>query len=434
MRFTNGLKLSILTVMIAALGFACSDNGSQTDSQLTVNGRVDGADGAQKAKVANTESTIVTAARVTSSGSFETIEGTQTETDASGNFQLHVDAEAAQHIAIVAENEGQQWRGYITSEVSNGQFVTIKPIDSESTAETKVFAEVVASGSADIVQKSDIEAIVSSNSSASIMSSSSAVSTIAAGLETAAEARVEYYNEKMDSEAQSSLEQTYDLLVDAQLQLESELESSTTVEQEEASYEVFFESTINAFMSAGLNEEQTAEVVEMWGRIYTNSVISASTEIENDARANASIIASLAIDNAVQTEAKAAGMSDSSIQAIIDAGAQLKSDIKASAGVESNIEAAFKAYHDEVRATMENDSSMSATLVVNVDTAINASGGFKSIFETSISGVFKSDVVVDIYSNFFANIKSKVESEASDMSQAKVESVSKLFILINLAS
>lgn len=431
MKFTNKLKYSLLTATIAFAGFACSDSGSGSgDGQATVNGRVDG--DSQKAKSAQT--TVVSAAKVTSSGSVETIEGTETETDANGSFQMNVDASTAQNIVVVAESEGKQWMGYAAAEIENGQSYTIKPIDVESSAETKIYSEVVAQGNADLVQKSDIEAAVSSNAAASVQSSATAAGQIATGLKNSAEARAEFYAETMGNEAESSLNQTYELMADAQANLQAELNTASSASEEEAAFEAFFNATADAYVSAGMTEEDAAKSIDSWGRIYVNSLTAVSSDVESDARANASMMAAIAIDNAVQVQAEAAGASESTVQAIAEAGATLKSEVKTSAGTASEIEASFQAYHDEVKTQMENDGSVSATLIVTVDSEINASSGAKSTFESSISGVLNASSVVDIYNSFEAEVKSAVEANGATLTEAQIEAVTELLVLINLSN
>lgn len=436
MKLTNRLKISILTLALAAFGFACSDSssGDNASGQYTINGSVEGDESAKQAKVANVEGAVVTAARVTSSGSFETIDGAETETDASGNFQLNVNADAAENIVVIAESEGKEWKGFVSSEIKSGNSVNLKPIDTESNAEAEVFAEVVSSGSADMVQKADIEAAVSSQAAATIESSSSAASTVAAGLENSAEARAEFYAETMGDNSEDALNQTYEMMADAQVQLEAELESASTTEQENEAYEVFFESAVNSFVSAGLSEDEAAKGIDIWGRVLVNSTTTASSDIENSARANASYMTAIAIDKAVRAEAEASSMSESSVQAIADAGLTLKSEVWTSAGADADISAAFQAYHEEVKSTMENDGSISATLVVAVDTEINASGGYKSSFESTLSGLLDASAVVDAYTQFNSSIQTEVESNSTDMNEAEIESVTELMLLINLAS
>lgn len=430
---TNHIKLSIVILITALVAMGCSTNSSNNGS-ATIEGSVQPESSKQKVTASSVEGAVVTAARVTSEGSFETMEGTETETNASGNFMLEVDVEAAENIVIVAKKEGNEWRGFLSSEVENGSSVTLKPINTESTAESSVFAEVVASGNADIVQKSDIEAVVTNNVASEVESGLTSSAQIAAALKNSAEARVEFYSEMMEDNSEEVLEETYELLAEAQFQLESELAASSSAEARSEAYDVFIESTVNAYVNAGLDASATAKALEMWSRVTVNSMTAVSSEIKNDVRAQASLLAATAVDLAVQAEAEATEMSESSKQAIIDAGVELRSDIEASAGVASEVEAAFEAYHDEVRNTMESDTAFEATVILNIDNEINSDNGAKSNFSSSISGILKASAVFDVYESFFTSIQGTVESNLSGSSESEIEAVSQIMILINLAS
>lgn len=429
----NNFKYIFISLLVAYVSFGCSTNSSN-DSSATISGSVEGQQGQQKAQISNVEGAVVTAAEVTSSGSIQTIDGTETETDASGNFNLEVDVESAQNIAIVAEQEGQTWMGYLSGEVENGSSYTLKPINTESTAETEVFTEVVSSGNADMVSKADVEAAVSSNAAAAINSNSSNASRIATGLKNAAEARAEFYAETIGEGSEEALNATAEATAEAQLQLEAELASTTSEQEREEAYDVFVESMVNAYTTAELEASSAAKAIEMWSRVYVNSVASTSTEVRDDARQNTALFTATAIDFAVRSEAEASGMSESSQQAIANAGVELKSAIKASAGVQSEVEAAFETYHEEVRSAMESDGSLDAAVIIEIDSEINSTGGVKSTFDSSIAAVVDASVVFDIYESFYTNISGMVESNLEGASENQVTAVSNVLILINLAS
>lgn len=430
--FTN-LKFSILILCIAIVGVGCSINSSDSDT-ATINGSVQEQSSQQKASNYGVEGAVVTAAQVTSQGSIEAIDGVETETNASGEFSLDVDVESAQHIVIMAKKEGKTWRGYLSGHVKNGTNHTLKPLSSESSAETEVFTQLVTSGNADIVQKSDVEAVVSNDVAAEIESNAATASRIAVALKNAAKTRAEYYRETLENNAESTLEATFEALAEAQFQLEAELAASTSAEQRAEAYEVFVHSTANAYVNAGLDVSSSAKVLEMWSRVFVNSLTAVSTEAKEQARMNASLVVATAIDLAVQAEAEASGMSESSQEAIIEAGVKLKSAIQASAGIASEVKTAFEAYKDEVRSTMENDSSFEATVIIQIDSDINASNGAKSTFTSSIATVLDASTVFDIYQNYYNTIETVVETSLTGNSEAEKRAVSQIMILINLAS
>lgn len=185
MKFSRSFKSIMFVLGFAVLGLNCSDdNTSGTSSDYaTISGQVE----SSKSKTINNQATVVSAAYVTANSSVETISDTETNVDASGNFELQVDAEAYQNIIVEAKSDTETTMGFVSGSVENGSEYTIKPIDAESKAETMVFAELVANNGSNNVSKAEIEAIVTAESAANVNSSSA--TSIAAALKKGAEVR-----------------------------------------------------------------------------------------------------------------------------------------------------------------------------------------------------------------------------------------------------
>lgn len=186
MKFSRSFKSIMFVLGFAVLGLNCSDdNTSGTSSDYaTISGQVE----SSKSKTINNQATVVSAAYVTANSSVETISDTETNVDASGNFELQVDAEAYQNIIVEAKSDTETTMGFVSGSVENGSEYTIKPIDAESKAETMVFAELVANNGSNNVSKAEIEAIVTAESAANVNSSSA--TSIAAALKKGAEVRL----------------------------------------------------------------------------------------------------------------------------------------------------------------------------------------------------------------------------------------------------
>ncbi|HCT53328.1 MAG TPA: hypothetical protein DF712_12820, partial [Balneola sp.] len=298
-------KYPIMILMLAVIGFACSDSNNNSDS-ATVNGSVEQSQA--KAKTL-TEGTVVTMATVTANGSINTIEGAETTTDANGKFSLSFDASTAQNYVVVAENNGAEAMGFLSTQVENGQSIQLKPIDTESTAESNVFARLVAQGDADLVTKSDIEAMVTSTNESEVRNSASLASQFAVALASSAEARADFFANEVEGNGEEKLNATLEILADAQTRLEADLSAASSTQAETEAYDLFLETSANAFVSAGVEANKAAQAIEIWGRVLVNNINSASTEIKNSVRSQTSIMAGIAIDAAVRAEAEASEMS-----------------------------------------------------------------------------------------------------------------------------
>ncbi|SMO33878.1 hypothetical protein [Gracilimonas mengyeensis] len=426
----NFHKLSVFILGLGLLGSACSsDSSSNSDSNSAI---IEGSVQQQQAKAVQSDAYVVSAARINSDGSFSIIEGSETEVDASGNFTLTVDAETANNIAVVAENEGQEFKGYLSSEIENGQTYTLKTLNTEYTAESEVYAEVIASGNSDIVQKSDIEAMISSEAAANIESDASAAANIASSLEHAAEARAEFFAVHVENNSQAALETTYEELAEAQVRLEAELEANTNAEARQEAYEVFTQSIVDAYAAAELEASSTAKAIEMWSRVAINSMSDVEADVREDARLHASTITAIALDLAVQAEADE--MNDSSQEAIADAGLELQSAIETSNGIQGDIEAAFESYHEDIRSIIESDGVFEAALILEIDSQINGPNGAKADFSGSISSSVSASMINNIYTDFYTSIETTVENIFGSDNEAMVESITEIMILINLNS
>lgn len=428
--------ISIATILFVFSFTACSDNstGASDEPVAIINGSVEGETSQSKVNstAKNEDGTVISAARITSNGSFETISGTETETDASGQFSLEVDVNAAEQLVIIAEQSSGELKGFISAEIENGQSYDLKPLNGESTAETSIFAEIVANGNADIVQKSDIEAVIQSETAARVNASSDAAAKLAAGLENYADARAKFFAEFVEGSTETSLTQAFELMASAQFEYEASLQASSSSENKEAALESLLEATLNAYAEAGVETSAKAKLVHMQTTALQNSIASTSGEIKENVTSSASLFAAIALDSSTRASAEASGFSDATVSAIADAGVTLKNEIKASAGSSSEIEASFEAYHEDVRSAMENDSSTEASIIIEIDTEINAAAGPKFTFENALSGVVSAELLTDITSTFESSIQNSVEARSDQLGDLNTEAVADLFVLINL--
>lgn len=181
-------------------------------------------------------------------------------------------------------------------------------------------------------------------------------------------------------------------------------------------------------------KKQTAEFLHAQGKVILNSMSSVSSEVESEARSSSSIMVAIATDNAVQARAEASGMSDETVSAIADAGATLRLEVQESSGSESTIHTAFETYHEEVRAAIENDSSVEGTAVVTIDTEINAAGGIKATFNSTLLGLVDASGLTDLYIDFNNDIDAIVDANSSLIGDIDTEVLADIMVLINLSS
>ncbi|MEP1306418.1 MAG: hypothetical protein ABJK11_03045 [Balneola sp.] len=435
---TNKLyKYPIIILMLAVIGFACSDsstnnNDPNNQEKATVTGKVD----QSSTNKALPEGTVVTMATVTASGSIETLNNVEsTTTDANGNYSLSFDANTAQNFVVVAGEEGNQTMGFISSNVDNNSSVDLKPINAESSVESAIFAKVVGNGDADAVLKSDIEAIISSDIDEEVKNNSSAISKLAVAIAASAEARADFFAEEVEGNGEEKLNSSIDILVDAQAKLESDLLAATSEAEEESAVDLFLETSATAFVNAGVSEQNASQAISLWGTLVVNNMESMSEEIENDVRSQTSIMTAIALNLAVQAEAEASSMSETTQDEIASAGVTLMTEIKAALGVKADVETAFEEFQASVEESMSNDSSVEGEFIVSLNASINSETGAKTIFDNAIIAAISADAALDIFTNFTTNLfADSDEVSTGQMSETNLEAVTTIILLLNLTS
>lgn len=428
---------TFISIILFALTFsACTDSPTGVESEedtATIHGSVDDNSSQAKSLSSNSSSSayVVMAGTVNSDGSISMIEGSETEVSADGSFSMEVNVETANHIVVIAESSSAEFKGFISSELENNQNYTLKPLNAESTAETEVFIEVVTEGAAEIVQKSDIQLAVDAEAAAELSGNSSAVAEVATALKAYAEARAEFFAEKA---SETALELAAELRAEAQLQLETALDAAGSESEREAAIEAFVEASAEAYAEAGLSLEDVSKLLHLKIEVIEQNAANLSAEVKNKIRKALSVYASAGLEIAMNAQAESSNASESTVEAIVEAGVQLRSEIESSSGASGEIRAAFDQYHEEVRAAFENDSSAEASVVVTVGAEINANGAAKAEFHSMLDVLFNLSMVTEPYTEFRSAVLASVEAASEGNSEVQSEAVTSIIVLMNLHS
>lgn len=442
MRFKK-LSSILLIINIMFIGFTCSDSSSSTQP-ATVNGRVEGNNSQSKAKTSavqpqtassGVEGAVVTAGRVQSDGTIKMIDGAKTTTEADGSYSLNVDASANSNVVVIAEKNSQKWKAYVSSQLQSGSTVEAKPMNTESTAETDVLTKIVAQGNSNYVTVSDIEAYVDANLAAQIQGNSEAESEVAGAIVEEANARAKYFAQSSVDVSQQTFQQALKAKAQAQTKLEARLNEASSMDEEKAAYDAFFKSNVSAYTDTGINLKTYAKAKEFSNKVLLKNSASLSSEAKASLRANSAIMTAVVLDNAAQAELKAMNASDSGMQAAVDAGATLRSNIRAYASATADdIKTEFKNYHDKIIQIMDDESSADSGVVVNIDADINASNGPKATLDAAISATASTNVVLDAYTTFYNAIQTMVKNNLNVNDSAEADATTQLLILINASS
>ena len=217
--------------------------------------------------------------------------------------------------------------------------------------------------------------------------------------------------------------------------MESDLDDASNTEEEEAAVELFLETSANAFTSAEVEANKASTALSLWATVMVNNIESMSDDVENEVRSQTSIMTAIALRVAVEAEAEASEMSENTQNDIENAGVQLMADIKASLGVKSDVETAFENFQSSVEESMSSDSSVEGEFIVSLNTSINANGGAKTIFDNNIVSTLSADLALEVFTNFDSNLFAESdETPSGEMTEASLESVTTIMLLLNLTS
>lgn len=440
MKTTKWINYSVVMAVLLLINVACSDSNTDSRNETTIRGSVEQSSfsGSMTDKSGQNGQTTfqetksdVYAARVTESGETQKIEDSETQTDDQGRFTLNVDMAAAQRVVIVAENSGQQLRGFVDASIENGMSYNMKPIDLESTIESDVYVELVKSGKANMVSKADIDMAVDASAAARMHANTSAVTQLATSLGRAAEARAQFYSARIQSNASSALNKAKELHAKAQLQYESQLRLGTSDADKQSALEAFIDAQLNAYTESGLVSTDASAIVDLWVRITMNGLNSTPDEVKNRLFIRLALFKAVALDKYVQAQAQAAGFTSSTQQAIVNAGITLRATIKTQVSTIAEIRAAFDTWKTEIEEAIESDSSTEASVIITLNAEINTSTGASTIFHAAVDASTSTSVVTTAYVTFCNTLKQMIQSRIQSGSEARVEAATGILMMIN---
>ncbi len=437
---TLPLKTLIIIISAGLFAVSCGDTttGIEGSAEVTFQGEVENLSSSGDSQ-GSVEGATVTVARVTADGSLETIGNAQATTNAEGEYSLQVDlsvvSETANHIVIVASKGGQTAKAYVAAEIEDGATIAIQPITFESSAESSIYENVIASGNADIVTKANIEATVNTEVATAIESSAQSAADVAAGLAAAAQARAEFYAEQGVEVTEEQFNQIVQLKQEALVQLAAQLQAAETAEAEEAAFRTFLQTVANAQLEAGLEAWAAAEANDLAARVLVNESSELSAEAQAELRRTAYYFTAVTLEEAVKAKAEALGASEATINAIAEAGAELQANILAAATPsEAQIDAFFAEFNEAVENAIATDASLNGEAYILVNNAISGVSGVKATFETTLNAATSLNVILNAYNAFYSGVNALVESTFTGLSSAEVQAYTRLLVLANLST
>ncbi len=430
--------LLILTISIFIA--ACSDDDGPTGpggNTAKVSGRISASDGSasilgKTTGAESVEGAVVFLVRVQASGTIDTVSSNSVESDANGKFTLETNLSGTKNLIVVAKKGTSTWRAIVSATVQTGTTVYAPPVNEESSTEADLYIQAVSEGDSDEVSDADLKALVDAQVSAQIKTNTNAkaqfISAVKAKSESIAQASGNSYFGLTSAQIQAMA----NAQAEAAAKLDHELYMSNDTEGEiEASFRNYEKSVITASTSNNIDASTYAQLARIGLTAYANASTSIQAETRFALIKNYYKRISIILDATMNSEFKAAGASESELNAVTTAGATLHASIKNSTST-NQINDAFVQYRSQIKSQLQVTIESHSSQVDSLDASINSSGGLKAALTSALNAGASTQVILNAYLTFYSSLKTAVETSLSTATSAEVDAASNILILANM--
>ncbi len=419
--------------MAAVVG--CGGESGSGEGSGTISGQV--TDGSAFAPVSGA---VVAAFQVEADGSLRAISDEVT-TDASGRYELTVRFEGSSISDVLVTAEGNvEAKAIVSGRLRDGGRVTAPPMNDETTVEGDVYVEARAEGSwnSDCTTsglRSRIDATVAASVRAGA-SYSTNVSTLARSVVAGMRARGQMLLYTGSGIVRSAYDAALAAEAEAQGELDEALDTADTQAEVEAAIELYFEAVIEGYEEAGITLGQYSQSIQAEASAFVNASVSFSSQILESIRLRLESEKAELIGRANEASMAALGATQTVLDGLESARAQLEASIEASAGVQSQIESAWASYNAyvqaELKTQLESVRSGASGAVDQVQSGIaTAQGTLESALTSAGENV---EAIVDAYGDFVLAIEASITGNVTlgTLAQAQVEATVRVLLNVNL--
>ena len=426
--------LSLLTILLLSGCGEDSDNMTQPESTARISGKVysSGTPGALAKTTAPVEGASVTVARLQADGSFQTVSTGAAQTNANGEFQVEANVSSESGLFVIAEKGSLRWMAVVNSTVEAGETTVCQPHTDESTAEAEAAREDVQEDQSRDIAYADIAAYIDAELAGNIKGNATAIATVVGALKSSGEARQQALLHSEIGATSAQIQSAAQARATAQQQLEASLyQAGENQSMIEAAYESYHQALINAYVNAGLTASAYAKAGEVAARSWVKNTATLSTQARLAAVKSAAYLRAWAIARGNEARFQAAGAAQAQVNAVVNAGISLRAAIR-SAASESEIMAAFESYHNTVIEQLKITLSAQATVISNIDVAINEVGGAKATLAVAVNAAASTNALVDAYMAYYSAVKTLVNTMATTATQTEINLMTEVLILTNV--
>lgn len=429
------IKLMAIIILSSFIFFSCSDdentNPVDGNNNVAIKGRVTDNSGNAMQKVSSgVEGATVTMAEIKSNGSLETVSDASVQTDANGEFELTLNSEieSKSNLVVMATKGSNQWKAIISSEIKAGQANYSPPVNTETSVETDIYAEVVADNQASLVTYADVAFYVNADIAMHIKSNSSSKTKVKNAIVAEAEARNSTLTNSFYGYTSTDIETAKQVEIEAQKMLENELYfSSDTEASYEMAWEAYFDAIIEGYSNTSISLSHYAESREVSGKamIEMSADLDAETKLQLEKR-NAYLKAKL-LTKATVKEYEKADADQEKIKQVEQQNNTLLVSIKSSTSIEA-INDAYANYRTAIKANLKTSFEAYAAAFTAIDSALETT--IKATLKTTIATATNIQAIIEAYTKFYASINTSVSSELNINNNAYLEAFANIYALI----
>lgn len=420
----RSFRLCFVFVLIVGLAVTgCDSNGGGMREDLeskTITGQVtnNSSTGSSTASTTHSkavrdgvEGATVTAVRVEADGTTRALEGEAT-TDANGKFTITVEGERIPDVVrLNAEGEGDFFSSVIvmTGDQNEAQ---AQPMTAETAAEARVYVDAKADDEASShsggVTAADVAMYVNPNAAADINAGATQSSEVAAAVASTVDAETQM---NADLEGAASADAIAETKANLYADLQSGLATASSASNRAKVVTSFENGMANLYVEAG----GTAESQARSRQAGTSVMIEFSGTVSSDAalgfRKQAEHLRAEATARAEEAIFEAEGASSSTIDALVQARQQLKTDLQAASSIDAMANAK-SAYEATVESQMESALEVNAAAISLAETEIE--GSLEALFTAlgSIGGTLDgaAEAAVSAYNSFHSNAQASAKA------------------------
>lgn len=403
-----------------------SDPVGNNSSVSKVEGRVTGSEGHASANN-SIEGAVVTLAKIEADGSLKTVSVNSVKTDASGRFLIDTELNGVSDLIVVASKGPDEWKAVVSSEVKHGITVFSQPLNNETTAEAEVYSEAKEEKYINIAY-GDIANYLTAEAAVEIKGKKDKAKDAASAFKAEADACAAAFTHESIGVTASKLQEINNARKNAQAKLERDLFYAETNAAVNAAYDSYFNSIIDAYVNAGVQAKLFLKIMEISHRVFINKAGNAGNSMKHHFSKKAALTRAKVIRHIMEAKFRAAGASQSTIDAVNNASVQLYASISAANSYDEII-AAFENYQSIIINQLSTTLGIHASALASVEAKIP---NFKIKLKNSVFTSIIIEAIIAAYMEFYENIKEECHTALAQAGETKADASAEILIMSNV--